>query len=392
MNNKCLIVSIIALLLLNLIGHSVAIVTIGKFSTSSSQGSNLYVGGSGPNNYTKIQYAIDAAFDGDTIFVYDDSSPYYENLMVNKTLNFIGENKKTTIIDGYKIGDGFFIIADRVNVTGFTIRNSGGIIPVGIYSRSDGNTFVGNIIKNNGDGIWLYKSKGNIVKNNVLTDHKYGVNVYDSHDNIIGNNTIQNGSFGVYLFIGAHKNYVSNNVISNYRDGILIEGEGSSDHIILNNNIENCTCGISANSIHNQISNNQIINSTCGIYVQRFTQSYITSNHVINCDQGLYITSSSSNNVISNNTINNNMKGIYLWYSSNDNKIEYNTFQNNFRNVYFQDSSNLWNHNYWGRPKVLFKIILGGMTIPPKGGYVLPWLEFDWNPSKQPIDNKLIGG
>jgi len=312
--------------------------------------------------------------------------------MVNKPLTFIGENKNTTIIDGGKIGDGFFITANRVNVTGFTIRNSGGIVPVGIYARSDGNTFVGNIIKNNGDGIWLYKSNKNIVQNNVITDHTFGIHVYDSHDNIIENNTVQNGSlFGIYLFIGTHENYVSGNDITNYCNGIHIEGEGSSDHIIINNNIYNCSYGIWGESTRNQISDNQIVNTAYGMFLQGFTQSFITSNYILNCDQALYIRSSSSNNVISNNTLISNMKGIYLLFSSNDNKIEYNTFQKNFRNVYFEDSSNTWNHNYWGRSKVLPKLILGGKTISPIGGYVLPWLEIDWHPAQQPFDSKVIG-
>ena len=60
----------------------------------------MYVGGSGPGNYTRIQSAIDYAFDGDTVFVYDDSSPYYENIEVKKSVYLIGENKDTTIING----------------------------------------------------------------------------------------------------------------------------------------------------------------------------------------------------------------------------------------------------------------------------------------------------
>jgi len=44
----------------------------------TTTGSTLYVGGSGPNNYTSIQDAINDASDGDTIYVYDDSSPYHE--------------------------------------------------------------------------------------------------------------------------------------------------------------------------------------------------------------------------------------------------------------------------------------------------------------------------
>ncbi|KAA0009241.1 MAG: hypothetical protein FE036_00850, partial [Thermoplasmata archaeon] len=42
----------------------------------------LYVGGSGPNNYTKIQDAIDNASNGDTIKVYNGI--YKENVVINK--------------------------------------------------------------------------------------------------------------------------------------------------------------------------------------------------------------------------------------------------------------------------------------------------------------------
>jgi len=43
---------------------------IEKSSTLSFDGNTLYVGGSGPNNYTRIQDAIDYASDWDTVFVY----------------------------------------------------------------------------------------------------------------------------------------------------------------------------------------------------------------------------------------------------------------------------------------------------------------------------------
>jgi hypothetical protein len=40
-------------------------------SLLTSSGSWLYVGGSGPGNYTRIQDAVDNASDGDTVFVFD---------------------------------------------------------------------------------------------------------------------------------------------------------------------------------------------------------------------------------------------------------------------------------------------------------------------------------
>jgi len=56
------------------------------------------VGGSGPNNYTSIQAAIDNASDGDTIFVY--SGTYEEQVIVNKSLIIKGENNTATLIKG----------------------------------------------------------------------------------------------------------------------------------------------------------------------------------------------------------------------------------------------------------------------------------------------------
>ena len=53
-----------------------------------SKGNNLYVGGTGEGNYTKIQDAIDDASDMDTVFVYNGT--YYENVFIDKTINLIG--------------------------------------------------------------------------------------------------------------------------------------------------------------------------------------------------------------------------------------------------------------------------------------------------------------
>ena len=79
-------------------------------------GNILYVGGSGPNNYTTIQDAINAANDGDTIFVY--SGVYYENVVVNKSITLRGETVRPTIVGGLNI------TANNVTLFSFRIENN----------------------------------------------------------------------------------------------------------------------------------------------------------------------------------------------------------------------------------------------------------------------------
>ncbi len=69
MKRKCLAIGIILLFVGVTISSSNSTEHTEK-SQSTSRGNWLYVGGSGPGNYTRIQDAIDDASHGDTVFVY----------------------------------------------------------------------------------------------------------------------------------------------------------------------------------------------------------------------------------------------------------------------------------------------------------------------------------
>jgi len=104
----------------------------------------------GPADFRTIQEAINAASQGDTIYVYNGT--YYEQVVVNKSVSLIGENKYTTIIDGNYTGNAIEVTASNVNVTGFTMQKSGTVyLGCGIYVHdgSDGNKISGNIIADN---------------------------------------------------------------------------------------------------------------------------------------------------------------------------------------------------------------------------------------------------
>ena len=83
--SKTLVLVIIALLIGMSITPSVAVDTIEQCSMSTSNGNTLYVGGTEEGYYTRIQDAINDANDGDTVFVYNTSSSYFENVTGDKS-------------------------------------------------------------------------------------------------------------------------------------------------------------------------------------------------------------------------------------------------------------------------------------------------------------------
>ncbi|UCF08128.1 MAG: right-handed parallel beta-helix repeat-containing protein, partial [Thermoplasmata archaeon] len=102
----------------------VVIVDVITDFTPTVRTTTLYVNTTGDNGgYTSIQDAINASHDGDTVFVYNGT--YYENVVVNKTINLMGEDKDLTVIDGGDIGDVIRVVADWVNISGFTVTGSG---------------------------------------------------------------------------------------------------------------------------------------------------------------------------------------------------------------------------------------------------------------------------
>ena len=76
-----------------------SLVIVSPVKSVKVSGNTLYVGGSGPGNYTRIQDAIDNASDGDTVFVYDDSSPYFEIISDKIIENHQGKNGCQNIED-----------------------------------------------------------------------------------------------------------------------------------------------------------------------------------------------------------------------------------------------------------------------------------------------------
>ena len=182
-----------------------------------SRGTVLYVGGSGPGNYTRIQDAIDNASKGDTVFVYDDSAPYYETVSITKSIHLIGENKKTTVIDGRNRVAAVVLMADEITFTGFTVQNATLFLSYGIYVCGNDNIIIDNIFFNNTlSDICLAHSNNTTIRKNTFEYSIIGVYLFQSNDTTITmNNITKNYEYGISLVNSNRNNISKNNIMDN---------------------------------------------------------------------------------------------------------------------------------------------------------------------------------
>jgi len=201
---KIFIIGIILLFIGMSISSSTGINLDRHSSVKSLNGKTLYVGGSGPNNYTKIQDAIDDASKGDTVFVYNDSSPYYEHLEIWRSINLIGEDKNSTVIDGGNWGDYivFIISADFVNINGFTIQNNS------VLWESVGTQH----IKYN---------ENSLSKDNIFDPYGYGIRIEQSNCINITNNNIHSNDVGILVEASDKNNIEQNKFYKNRWDVVV---------------------------------------------------------------------------------------------------------------------------------------------------------------------------
>ncbi len=255
--------------------------------------------------FTSIQDAINASNDGDTVFVYNGT--YYENVVVNKTINLTGEDKDATIIDGGGSGDVVCIVTDWVNITGFTVFEGGSVFKDA--------------------GIELNNAQDCMIINNNASNSFYGIFIYYSSRNTITNNTVSNNLYGICCY-SCSENNVIGNTASNNGDGIFVTSSNGNN--INDNTASDNGCGISviSSSGVNVSSNNVFLNNDYGINLDSSDSNKIDSNTAQNNDYGIRLHYSDGNIITVNNISSNNWSGIYIKYSHR-NIITDNTASNN---------------------------------------------------------------
>jgi parallel beta-helix repeat protein len=377
MHRKILVIGIILLLLCG---------GVTAFNTTSVKpqlkGQTLYVGGSGPGNYSRIQDAIDNTSDGDTVFVYNDSSPYNETLILGRSINLVGQDKFSTIIRGN--GNNIILKIESTNsiINGFTFLNGYD----GILINSYGCRINNNIIKNNSN--WgIVAGQNNIVDNNYIFNNSFG-GIASISNNQISSNIIKfNEWFGVNC--GSNDKIINNSFFSNGEDNterpcdihLNVEVNVTMKGNTFNNSkFSKNAIGIRLDyqCINNNIRNNYFINyQNSAIYIQYSNKNNIIDNYFYNNGIGIYLIESVNNKILNNTFIKNDV-GINL-LTCFFTQIMTNIFMNNSKNADFAFSFlNTWQSNFWNRSRTLPYPIIG--TFNPRLIISIPWINVDWNP------------
>ena len=332
--------------------------------------------------YQFIQDAIDNASDGDTVFVY--GGIYYEQVVIDKSITLMGEEKNTTVIDGEKVEDVIHIIGNGTTICSFTIQNArGGLFSddAGVDIRGNNNLITDNIIFDNHNyGIYVRAlDSNNTITNNMFDDNTLGLKLRFTSDTIVSNNTFIDNYNGIEMEFVDHVNITGNTFVNSTN---VIRAEKMYSSVITRNNITsnggNVGVILTGGSCANKISNNIIKNSGkkhwAGLCLDSLSNDNTISGNVVDSFKyGIGLAASDGNiingNIVRNNgeygislaytqncdiyenTIENNGEyGLFLQYDIMNNKIYHNNFLNNTKHAKASGTNkwdDSWKGNYW---------------------------------------------
>ncbi|MCU0850419.1 MAG: right-handed parallel beta-helix repeat-containing protein [Candidatus Thermoplasmatota archaeon] len=355
---------------------------IEKPPAPTSKGNWLFVGGIGPENYTRIQDAINASSDGDTVFVYNGIYQE-ERITINKSITLFGEDKNNTILDGqYSEGMILLVSSSDVVIRCFTLKNckSGGFYQA-IYLWGNPrlhNIIVSDCIMTNNDKGIFFINVTNLLVSFCKIHHNYAESLWgmNSSNIVVHNCTVSNngaGGGGGYIPGGVTINWddvsylcstvsiADCDIIANKYWGIAIE---NTKNIKINhNNISLNTIGIHFDGTpHLEIYDNIVVkNQWMGIEGHGFltppsSDVVIRRNNISQNGNGeklsyggIYLQHCPSIDIIDNLFYKNNIQGIFP-NGSPETQIINNSFTDNKKGIYAQSaqcsiSNNIFNNN-----------------------------------------------
>ncbi len=209
-----------------------------------------------PDDYPTIMEAISHAVSGDTVFLRNGT--YYEQVLIDKSVSLVGENKAGTIINGSTSDVIVHVIGDFVEITNLTIAStleSWIANPLCVHLDGSQNSVVSdNIISTCGSPIQLSNSDKNRISGNLITGAyllhainlvdsdsntitrnlknvvtDVSLDLYRSNDNFVSMNEFDGNMATAVFIIESNRNmFTGNNIISPVMPGISIQNSNGT--------------------------------------------------------------------------------------------------------------------------------------------------------------------
>jgi parallel beta-helix repeat protein len=303
----------------NVYGVVLALLLMGTlviiFKAHQTTGKTWYVGPP-PADFTSIQEAInhENVSDGDVIEVMWKDTPYYESVIVNKSL--IIRRYSFDPPGYYPIVDGinkqrpvFNVTSLNVEINGFTIRNG----YYGVYLHSDTAKIINNTVTSNTNGIFLEQSFNCTLRNNKLNanNRNFGVSGYTLqhyiHD-IDDSNKVE----------GKPVRYWTNRSYGSILDAGYVAVVNSTNVVVENGSLrKNVQGALVVGSSNITLRGLELIDNSVGVLVKSTAGSKI-GNILVSGDEGIVLENSSNNSICSNIILHNGYDGIKLCCSQNN--------------------------------------------------------------------------
>lgn len=191
-----------------------------------AEGTLICVNSDGGADYTKIQDAIDAANESDTIYVY--SGTYAENIVITTPLTLLGEHRDTTVISGTAINQDTVTIEGEYSTYVSDVSLSGFTIEQNPTAKANLNSVV-----------YVTYTTDYELSNCLITGGNAGILTIRASEGIISENTIEGNTFGLWITTTSIDNEIVNNeIIDNSNKGLCIQ-ESSTGNSISYNVFEN---------------------------------------------------------------------------------------------------------------------------------------------------------
>ncbi len=263
---------------------------------------------------------------------------YYENIVLNKTLELRGDPEgekgiEGVILDGGDVGDVITVtpegegskIADiTVTHSNLTIPSSSGILvnaPCVIENVRILETRNGILVKTDPmyQDMSQYHGKPLVqIRNCILLDNSWGVNLHENSSAVVENSRFENNNLSIHLYFSNGNTVMDNVLTGNY---LGIWSRGSSNSTIRDN-----SCSFSrlngfvfSNSHNTTISGNELyMNNVSGIQMDNsYNNSLLFNNCSENIGSGI-ILDTNRDIILKGNDLSNNVDyGFFSEYSSN---------------------------------------------------------------------------